>query len=66
MVGCSKYTGPYRICLENHTELYTQMVPIGKTMIPQTRTRNVCDKYTEQEYIKVDKVVYEVKQIWKE
>lgn len=64
LVGCSKYSGPYKVCLESHNQTVTQMVPIGKTLIPQVRIVNICDKYSVQQYIKVDKTVYEVQKVY--
>lgn len=68
--GCTKnkYTGPYNICLESHDETYTSITTYdgGSTYVPTTSTSSVCDKYTKEQYIKVNKTVYEVREIWKE
>lgn len=66
LVGCSKYTGPYKMCLKDHLETYTVILPVGKTVVPQVRVKTVCDEWSVQEYIKVDKKIYEVQYVYEE
>lgn len=66
LTGCSKYSGPYQKCLESHIETYFTTQLIGKVVQTLPRTRRVCDKYSQQWYIKVDKKIYEVQYVYEE
>lgn len=63
-LSCSKYSGPYRICLKSHNSTYIQMVQSGGILTPITQHINICDEYSIQEYIKINKTVYEVQKVF--
>lgn len=35
-------------CTESHSQTYTSFIMVGKVMVPQVHTRQVCDQYNRR------------------
>lgn len=35
-------------CTESHSQTYTSFIMVGKVIVPQVRTRQVCDQYNRR------------------